>query len=371
MEVENIFGIFLITTIAIFLFLDRKNIEVKGIILLRRTNKLNAIVEKISTRYSKILNFLGQISIFSVFVSFGIFLYFSIQQIFQPPKIAPVQILLPSIPGICSSSFILCVPAHLWLIIVPIVAFSHEFLHAFIAKANGIKIKSVGYAFILIFPAFFVEINDKSLKKADLTTRLKVYSVGSFGNFLMTLIALLFLLFISFLISKNFGGLMIETINNTPAYYSNLSGILLKINNIEINNLNDLIRLHKKFMPKQSITIETSEKIYNITLDENATIGIKIVGEAYYPKTFFAKKYKNIILPILLSMREFFFWLLILNFGVGLFNLLPIKPLDGGLFFSDLLERKFKKGGKVLYNLLSFSTLIIFLILILRYILKI
>jgi len=44
-------------------------------------------------------------------------------------------------------------------------------------------------------------------------------------------------------------------------------------------------------------------------------------------------------LPFALTyLEELFFWIFFLNFAVGTVNLLPAKPLDGGLMFEELLR---------------------------------
>lgn len=370
MEIEYVVGLVIIFWILIFLYLDRKNIENKGIIFIRRSKILISLVEDVSLKYSKIFNFIGNFAIISTFLSLLIFFYFSFYQLFQPPKIAPVQVVLPSLPGICESDFVLCVPAYFWLLIIPIIAFFHEFMHAVLARINGIRIKSAGYAFLLFIPAFFVEIDEKKLKKVNLVSRLKIYSAGSFGNFIISACSFFLLIFVSKMISLNFFGIVVEALNNTPAFYANLTGIIIKINDNEIIDVNDIFRLSKTFIPNQTIKIETIDGIYNITLDENAKIGIKIIGNAYIPKNSFAKKYKNVLLPLLLIFKNFFFWLFLLSLGIGIFNLLPIKILDGGLFFNDLFKEKFGRFGKFFYYLLSFFTISLILLLIFKYIFK-
>jgi membrane-associated protease RseP (regulator of RpoE activity) len=34
-----------------------------------------------------------------------------------------------------------------------------------------------------------------------------------------------------------------------------------------------------------------------------------------------------------------FLWIFNLNFGIGLFNLLPLKPFDGGVIFEELVGK--------------------------------
>ena len=43
---------------------------------------------------------------------------------------------------------------------------------------------------------------------------------------------------------------------------------------------------------------------------------------------------------ILFELVELFKWVAMLNLGIGLFNLLPMKPLDGGYMLEILLSYK-------------------------------
>jgi membrane-associated protease RseP (regulator of RpoE activity) len=52
---------------------------------------------------------------------------------------------------------------------------------------------------------------------------------------------------------------------------------------------------------------------------------------------------------VILWFKGLLFWLALLNLGVGLFNLVPIGPIDGGRMFQIALEKvlKQKKAVKV------------------------
>ena len=55
--------------------------------------------------------------------------------------------------------------------------------------------------------------------------------------------------------------------------------------------------------------------------------------------------------------------LVVLNFGIGLFNLVPIGPLDGGRMLQLVLHRIFnkEKGNKVWYYVGMFFMILIFI----------
>jgi len=361
MDFQSLLGIAAIALIIFLLFLDRKNLEIGGPIIIRRTKKFNKFVENVSFKYSKIFNFLGWISIFVAIGAFLFFIYFSVKELIKPSlpsNQAPIQLVLPALPGICNSGFVFCVPPIYWLLIIPIVAISHELMHAALSLSNRIKIKSMGYAFLLIFPAFFVEIDEKILKKANKITKLKIYAAGSFGNFFVAAISILTIFIIQNLFYPS--GIIFDVVNNTPAYYANLSGIIIKINDIPIRTFEDLKNVSKEFKPNQTIVVETTKGIYRITLSENATMGIIVRGVELKGKNEAIEKSKE----MLFSLRDFFLWLFIISFGVGLFNLLPIKFLDGGLFFEELL--KDVRGGKIIYTILSVFTISLIIMLILK-----
>ena len=73
-----------------------------------------------------------------------------------------------------------------------------------------------------------------------------------------------------------------------------------------------------------------------------------------------AKTYGDQIPWVWMYLKEIFWWIFLLNFAVGTFNLLPVKPLDGGLMLEEVLRYKLSDDQiKPIINTIS-----IFLILI-------
>ncbi len=66
------------------------------------------------------------------------------------------------------------------------------------------------------------------------------------------------------------------------------------------------------------------------------------------------------------SLANLFWWIFLLNFAVGTFNLLPMKPLDGGLLLEELLGYKLSesKVNKIMTPLSYVLILIIAVIII-------
>jgi len=62
-----------------------------------------------------------------------------------------------------------------------------------------------------------------------------------------------------------------------------------------------------------------------------------------------AQTYGDIIPWFLFDLADVCYWIFALNIMVGLFNLLPMKPLDGGIMFEELLRYKVSENvtGKI------------------------
>jgi membrane-associated protease RseP (regulator of RpoE activity) len=79
-----------------------------------------------------------------------------------------------------------------WIIILAIIAITHEFAHGIFMRLYGIKIKSTGFGFfpffLPVFLAAFVEQDEKSMKKASRFEQKAVLSAGTFANIITAII---------------------------------------------------------------------------------------------------------------------------------------------------------------------------------------
>ena len=71
---------------------------------------------------------------------------------------------------------------------------------------------------------------------------------------------------------------------------------------------------------------------------------------------------KNVYIPVISWVFELFRWLFILNIGIGLFNLVPLGPIDGGRMLKVVLDKKFRKETSAkLFKWISIFFLVIIL----------
>ena len=134
-----------------------------------------------------------------------------------------------------------------------------------------------------------------------------------------------------------------------------LREIEIIIDNQKINDSESYSNAVTTFKPGDNVTVTTDQGTYTLTLDKNPN------NES---RGFFgiqANKHFELIedslgpLPwILFEWGELFEWVFMLNLGIGLFNLLPLKPLDGGYMLEILLSYKLSEENyKPIVNSLS------------------
>jgi len=141
---------------------------------------------------------------------------------------------------------------------------------------------------------------------------------------------------------NTYGGLMFYSTNMT-------------VEDIKIISSGIFLRSElKNYKPGENVSLLVDGKTYKLTLDKNPTdatfpyIGINTTLNAnYYSYSAF-----TILFP-LLSLC------ILLNYGIGMFNILPIYPLDGGLMVEAITEKAFPKYSRRIVELITMITLML------------
>ncbi|RLF89056.1 hypothetical protein DRN46_06215, partial [Thermococci archaeon] len=261
-----------------------------------------------------------------------------------------------------------------WIVPISIVLFVHEASHGITALANRVKLRSAGLILIAVIPGAFVEPEEKELKKRTLKQRLSIYSAGSFGNILLALmlISILPLMYVP----KSNGILVNSVVLGSPAsgsyespYVEELfflgspeepflerGEVITEVNGIKVYSFETFLSVLGELRPRDYLVIKdhlgiTKEFVLSRHPNsERAYLGISIVplGEITpfrMSLEFIAALWVNPLTSYakvpwwLLDLVK---WTIVLNYGIGLINLYPVKPLDGGLMLWDSTEKKFK-----------------------------
>ena len=294
-----------------------------------------------------------------VIVAFGamIFITYTIVStlptVFETPSVSIV------IPGVDIPGSQIYVPFVYGLIGLATVLVVHEFSHGIQAVGEKIPIKSIGLLLFAIIPGAFVEPDEDKLKEAKRSSRLRVYAAGSIANVTLAVIAMILLSLASAGIPGYFeeDGIAIDrVIPDSPSDGILKDGMVLEsINNQKINDSVSYVKIIGSYSPGDNVTVQTDQGTYHVTLGKNpnnesvgffgiqANKHFELVNDSLGPLPW-----------ILFELIDLFQWVVMLNLGIGLFNLLPIKPLDGGYMLEILLSYKLSEEHyKPIVNALS------------------
>jgi len=278
----------------------------------------------------------------------------------------------PLIPGVQIPGSPIYVPLFYGLIAIGVLAFIHEFAHGVIARTEGIRVKNTGFGLALIFPFFFVEPNEKDVNESSKLSRLRFTSAGASSNILLSMGLLLLSLTLLPFIESNVELTGIQIAGVYPNYPAENAGIMTgeiirSIDGKTVINLTMFSELLKEYNPSDTIILTTDNNTYSITLAKNPNNELMpYIGVSLKQLTEFSAYSKQVygsLLDFLLIVYELLTWIALLNFFVGIINLLPMWFLDGGKMLYDLLSYFIPKKYVNKITAVIFNTSLILLII--------
>lgn len=322
--------------------LTNHGFEINFPVIMWRTDRLRGLISKITNFSPKFwkwyMNF-GIVACYVAMVAMTWMLISSLETVFEAPSVSII------LPGVEMPGSAIYVPFLSGFIALATVLIVHEFSHGIQSVREKIPIKSIGLLLFAILPGAFVEPDEDKLKKASRISRLRVYGAGTMANMTLALIAMLVVAGVSYEIPNLFdeNGIEISRIvEDAPSDGILKEGMVLQsVDGVEINNSSDYMNIVSSFKPGDNVTVQTDQGKYDIELGvnpNNESVGFFGIQAS---KHFELKDNSLGPLPwVLFSISELFEWIFILNLGIGLFNILPIKPLDGGYMLEILLSYK-------------------------------
>ncbi len=368
-------------------FYNKKGVKSYGPLLMLHTKKGIGHINKvagISPLFWKIFATIGVITGFFFMINASYGLYKSAAYVLQTPKAAAAVALV--LPGMKIMG--ISIPVFGWIFGVLTLLVVHEFSHGIIARAEKIKVKTVGAVLLGFLPiGAFVNPDEKQLRNEKTIKQLRIFAAGSFSNILLSVILVAVLIFavLPMATSAVNGVKLTEVDKNAPAYASGLREGMT-ITSVEGQRVRDFISfsaiwISKNYKAGEVVNFGTDKGNFEVKLadrgDGNGKIGIVFCGKGIekmnYPLQFFA--------PFLLLAPqqacqalgttsalfwlgyELLLWAAIINFGVGIVNLLPIKPLDGGLMM-EAVVKKFVRKPTIAQKIVISISLLFFLLLL-------
>ena len=298
-------------------------------------------------------------------------------------------------------------PISYTLIALIISVFIHEAGHGVVARVYNLKVESTGIATVLGIPVgAFVNISQEELHKSTLKQRSAVLTAGVLNNMILSIVSLILLYAlisnlspISNLPGPSYGlsvtavrddslakqigistGSTIQQIGEKKIHTSEELNTLLhsniggRVNIIWLdnngNNRTRIVNIPSNVDPSKPIL---GVSISSLAADPGQALEIykhqfvsgpipmlppPTMAQGITPfSDLMAPKYTSSIFgnsfPIIANML---YWLWFINFNLGIFNALPIGPLDGGQLYGSLIESRSwgrKTHLKNLSNLIS------------------
>lgn len=370
--------------IILLLYIYRNKFDRQGrFIFLYRTKLGLKLMDSMAQKAGSFIRFLGYVGVgvgYLGMLTIVVFVFYGLYQLAFVPEAPPT--ISPVIPGVAIPGSPIKVPLIVGWIALFISAAIHEFSHGVVSRAHGFKVNSSGFAFIGPLAAAFVEPDEKQLQKSTGARQNSVYAAGPFSNLLLGIVMFFVLglaiypLLNIYLVPQGFG------FEQVPEGYSAFSAGIEPdvrydiVNGEDVESHVDFFNMIDNVTPNQTFTISTSgSSDPPITLTtgvhpDDPEKGYFGVVNAY---TFFENE-NSVLAIILLWIKDLFNWIFIITIGLGLANLLPIGPVDGGRLFQTASFRIFgkKKGKKVwgYVTLIFIGLLILLFIPIIREIIK-
>jgi membrane-associated protease RseP (regulator of RpoE activity) len=292
--------------------------------------------------------------------------------IFVPSALPTMSLVIPGVQVPGSPVF---VPFWYGIIALFIVILFHEFGHGIVARANGLKIKSTGLVLFGPLPGAFVEPDEKQLVKQSSVVQHSVFAAGPFMNGVLAIFVILILMLalnplFSLMIVPN-GVMFSDVMDGYPAAkYGVEEGVAYTyINDVVMSDHDALINELSCIKPNQTITLRSENSTVTLVTAANPAdsskgyLGVSGIKTNYEMKSsglLFKTAYY--LLYFLINLLE---WVFMLSLGIGLANLLPLGPVDGGrMLGTALIDIKGKEKGSKLWARISILTLVIMAILI-------
>lgn len=409
MDVQTISAIVFIVVLTIYLVLVRKKLVLQKILfpflylILYRSKFGLRFMSNFPRKHPTLVKWLGTIGVVvgfigMVFISITLVITFSnmLTTPGAPSGVAPV---LPiRVRGA------VYVPFFYWIISIFVIATVHEFAHGVVSNRYKIPVKSSGFAFfgilLPVIPAAFVEPNEGVLKRKPAWQKLAVFAAGPFSNILLAC------LFLGVLIVAGLGsnvmysaaGVEILELEESDRLFDLDKGdVIIGINDIPVHTLYDLQIFLRNQTPYDFVTLnlDRGDVVVELTSHPNnesaGYLGVilqpvissngdfyEFVQPAYFwlfgnvhsfPELF--PDSSGILQVLIKALGGFGFnvfglfdWLFLLNIGIGLFNLVPLGIVDGGMMLQIVLLSAFKKNKSMANKIWKFISLgFLFLIL--------
>jgi membrane-associated protease RseP (regulator of RpoE activity) len=388
----------------------RKKFEFQGkIVALYRTKIGVSLMERWGKGGAKFIRVLATIGMWVGFAGILFMVYMLADGLYNfifVPE-APAT-LAPILPGVRIPGVEVFVPFWYGIIALFVTIVIHEFSHGLVAAAYNLKVKHSGFVMFGPLPGAFVEPDEKQLLKAPRKAQLSVFAAGPFSNILLTILLIILFGFLPTFANAMGGsseGLETFTKYTSIVNTAKIQDELYRPTGLRLSSVvtgsaaeeagmengtlvttingNDIIENQEGFeaeiaalynlTPGQVVVMENANESWTIIARPRADdpargqMGILFSNYLEAEKDPAAlEKYGKTGFVLINVFIQQIFWIILLSSGIGLANLLPLGPVDGGRMLLLSLEKWLpKKKAMAVWSKITVGVVIVVLLLVL------
>ncbi|MEM0479935.1 MAG: site-2 protease family protein [Candidatus Nitrosocaldus sp.] len=358
--------------------LEKRGFEIKPFMLTYKNHGVSSTLDRLLAINRSVVRVFADVSIVAgaIMMVFAVwFLLNNLVHFFADSgQFSEVTLLIPGVT-------IRSVPNLVYfLLAAPIVLVVHEVAHGIVARLERIRVKSGGFAIIIALIAGFVEPDEDEFNRARRVSKVRVIAAGSTSNILLSFLVASLLMFnpafgnILELLSPQVRGIfyndpigvpVVQVIEGSGAAQAGMRAgdIITAINDTQVKTPADLAKVRLVPGEQVSVSILRDGEPIRLTVtimsaeDDPSRGMIGIVRDVFPhmpPKVPFWIPWPHEVFMFLL-------WLWMLSFFIGIFNMLPMIPLDGEKYISSMLENRVSarslKATRIGINALGFGLL--------------
>ena len=373
MQYKFIILFYLVIILIVAFNKKRFDFQAKFIALYRTKFGIN-FMEKTSSRFQEFIKIVGLVGIGVAYIGMIAIVYMVFDGLYKLIMIpeAPA-VLSPVIPGVPIPGSPIFVPFWYGIISLFIVVVIHEAGHGLVALAHKIKVDHTGIVFFGPLIGAFVEPNEKTLQKQSDVVQYSIFAAGPFANVILAFVLLLcFTLIFNPIIDHSVvpeGIYFQEVQEGFPAEAAGVQPetVYNLVNGQEVLDTTKFIQVLDKVSPGDEIILANENLTHTIIATESpddptsgymGVIGIQTEHQLKNPKF-------QIIFDVLSWFYGLFQWVILLSLGIGLANLLPLGPVDGGRMLHLSLQKIFGKDkGLKIFSKITMFFIVLLLVLV-------
>jgi membrane-associated protease RseP (regulator of RpoE activity) len=391
-DIQTLYFIIFFAAVAVVVVYDWRNIEAHGPLLIRKTIRGKRFIIRTAIRFRRFWTHLGSVGVVAGFIASLYTLYMLIviliDSIIAVKPAVGVGLVLPSPVAIVGGGFI-GVPLWYWLAAAIVMFVVHEGAHGIIGASQNMKIKKLGWMLFTLLPiGAFVEPDEKDVAAKKPMPQLRFFAAGSFSNFILAFVLALVItpLMLNPLTVPAQGlqvfpqagfpfgdsAVLAEKTNNFSQEL-NTKFFMRTINGKEIQDYDSATEVLDVLAIKPGQVVNMNLDVYYGDSKENIDITLESVANPNdetrgYIGILFDDRESFVVrqeyMPfrgVIFFITEMFFWVFLINLGVGMFNMLPLGPLDGKRMWAVVLQKYMPNRHKWVMRLIEWGVLFVLL----------